>query len=198
MRRKIFALVLALVVLVPSQLAAQVWEAPFLMPPAPPPGFGIYLMDVEAGEIGAMVTYRGQPYGLGLRGGIAESGNDDVGVFGGFDYNGNIHRESRDFPLDVDWVFGAGLGVSDGVLLSVPFGLTLGHTFPADNAVFKPYFTPRVHLDAFFGDPEDDTDFGFSLDLGLDLQLSRSRSAPVIRFGASLGDHEAVALGLVF
>jgi hypothetical protein len=199
MRRNFFAVLLLGFALVPGKVQAQAWESPFLMPPAPPPGVGIYLMDVAGGELGAMLSYRSSSYGLGLRGGIAETPGDNVGGFGGIDFNGNIHRNSRDFPLDVDWVFGAGLGVNeDYLLLTVPLGLTLGHTFNADRAVFKPYMTPRIHLDAAFGDQDDDTDLGISFDIGLDLQLSRSRTAPVIRFGASLGDHEAVAVGLVF
>ena len=198
--RRIFSAVLLMgFALVPGKVQAQAWESPFLMPPAPPPGVGIYLMDVAGGDLGAMISYRASSYGLGLRGGIAEATGDEVGVFGGIDYNGNVHRASRDFPLDVDWVFGAGLGANENyVLLTVPLALTLGHTFNADRAVFKPYVTPRIHLDAIFADVDDDTELGISFDIGLDLQLSRSRTAPVIRFGASLGDHEAVALGLVF
>ncbi|HSJ13305.1 MAG TPA: hypothetical protein VK939_02750 [Longimicrobiales bacterium] len=199
MRRNRIALLLAVLPLLATPVQAQVaWETPMLMSPSNPDGLGLYLMDVPGGDLAVMMSWRSPGLGFGLRGGIADAG-DDIGVFAGLDFAGEVHRASDDFPLDVDWVAGVGAGVSDNAVLTVPLGLTFGHTFFADRAVLTPYFTPRVFLDAFLGDEVDDElDLGFSFDIGVDLQLSRSRGAPVIRFGASLGDHEGVALGIVF
>lgn len=199
MRRNTFALLLAVLPLLATPAQAQIaWETPLLMPPRNVDGLGLYLMDVPGADIAAMLSWRSPGLGFGLRGGIADA-DDDIGVFGGIDFSGDVHRASSDFPLDVDWVAGVGAGVSDNAVITVPLGLTLGKTFFAERAVLTPYFTPRVFLDAFLGDEVDDElDMGFALDIGVDLQLSRSRGAPVIRFGASLGDHEGVALGVVF
>lgn len=46
-----------------------------------------------------------------------------------------------------------------------------------------------------FGNDMDDSDLGFAVDLGFDVALSRGW---LLRFGASLGDHEALAFGIVF
>jgi hypothetical protein len=186
-------------VLVPGRGEAQVaWDSPMLMPPGVGDGFGIFLVDVEGGSLGAMVTWRAPGWNFGVRGGVAERG-DDVGLFAGFDVNGALTRSTRDFPLDMDWVFGAGLGVEDGVRISAPLGISVGHTFTGDGVTFLPYVTPRIVLDAFLGDEDegerDDMDLELAVDLGLDLRLT---SQFLIRFGGTVGDRDGVAIGLVF
>ncbi|HEX2166117.1 MAG TPA: hypothetical protein VHG09_02655, partial [Longimicrobiales bacterium] len=134
--------------------------------------------------------------------GLAEgSGDEDLSVFGGVDFMGPINTASSDFPIDIDWVAGAGAGIGDGVRLSAPLGLTLGTSFQGEDARFIPYVTPRVVLDALFGgDNDDDLDLGIAVDLGLDLRLMRGGplAGKSIRFGASIGDREALAVGIVF
>jgi len=193
----VFAAVLALNA---SGASAQVaWDSPFLMPPRPTPGLGVFLMDVAGGDIGAMFTWQPTARSLGFRLGIAEQRDDDIAIFGGADVSGAITRATRDFPLDVDWVFGIGGSIGDDFLLSVPAGISLGHTFPAEGARFTPYLTPRVVLDAWFGDdaPGDDDDVSLDLavDIGLDLQFQGNWK---IRFGGTIGDRDAVAIGIVF
>lgn len=204
------ALLAAAVLLLPGGAAAQVaWDGPMLVPPQAGGSLGIYLMEMHAGGLGAMATWRSPGWNYGLRGGIAEGdGGDDLGIFGGIDFAGTINRSSDEFPLDIDWVLGAGVGVEDGVRLSVPVGLTGGHTFHAEGASFTPWLTPRVFLDAVFGrdvpagEQDDDVRLGIALDLGLDLRLTGSGAGALsgltIRFGTSLGDREAIALGIVF
>jgi hypothetical protein len=173
------------------------WDSPLLLPPTPPPGFGVFLMDAAGGGLGAMVLYRSPVWNYGLRGGVAEQRVDGVSVFGGVDFSGLITRASPDFPLDVDWVFGAGASIGDGARISVPLGVTTGHTFRAEGANFTPYATPRVVLDAFMGGdppPTRRTRLDLVVDLGLDLDLRR---AFMIRFGVTLG-RDAVAIGLSF
>ena len=201
MRKKLLTSCFVLLALLPGSAQGQIaWETPMLMSPNAPDGLGLYLMDVAGGDIGLMVGWRAPGSSWGLRGGIAEAGGeDDLGVFGGLDFAGDVHRETATFPLDVDWFAGIGVGASGDAVITVPLGLTFGHTFQADNAVFVPYVAPRIFLDAFLGDNrEDEVDLGLSIDLGVDFRLSRARGAPVIRFGASVGDHEGLALGVVF
>lgn len=192
-------LVVAAALVVPARGAAQVaWDSPMLMPPGVGDGFGIFLVDVEGGSLGAMVTWRAPSWNFGVRGGVAERA-DDVGIFAGFDVNGALTRSTPDFPLDMDWVFGAGLGVEDGVRISAPLGLSVGHTFTGDGVTFLPYVTPRIVLDAFLGDEDegrdDDLDLELAVDLGLDLRLTQQF---LIRFGGTVGDRDGVAIGLVF
>lgn len=183
--------------------AQAAWDAPLLLPPRPQPGLGIFLADMAGGGLGILGTWRSATWDYGLRVGLAEgSGDEDLTVFGGADFMGPINTATSDFPLDVDWVVGAGAGIGDGVLISVPAGLTLGFSFQGEDARFIPYITPRVILDAAFGNDQRDSelDLGVAVDLGLDLRLMRGGplAGRSIRFGASIGDHNALALGIVF
>jgi hypothetical protein len=62
--------------------------------------------------------------------------------------------------------------------------------------------TPRVVLDAFFGNDArgSDLDLDLAVDVGLDLRLMRGgpMAGKSIRFAASLGDRDALAVGVVF
>lgn len=191
--------------LVPAAAAAQTaWDSPLLLPPRPEDGFGIFLMDMHRGGIGVMGTWRSPNWNYGLRAGISEGCcNEDIAVFGGIDYSGPVNRANQDFPLDIDWVFGAGLGISNGVRVSLPLGLTTGHTFRGEGATFTPFLTPRVVLDGWFGGDRRDEDVAldFAVDLGLDLRILGGGgpfSNTTIRFAASIADRSAVGIGVVF
>lgn len=191
----------ALWLLVPAGAAGQIaWDSPLLLPPNPPDGLGLYLVDVAGGDLGVLGTWRSPMRSLGLRLGIADGPGNDLGVYGGFDMVGNLTRSTEEFPLDIDWVFGAGMGIVHGALISIPLGLSLGHAFENEGVGFVPYLTPRVVLDACidcgrYRRSNDDVSLDFAVDLGLDLRLNRSF---LVRFGATLGDREAVAIGLGF
>ena len=179
-----------------SAVQAQVkWDSPFLAAPRPKPGFGIYLVDLDVGGVGAMVTWQPTPTSWSLRGGLAESPRNDIAAILGADVSGPITRSSSQMPLDIDWVLGIGAGIAEDVVVSVPAGVSLGHTFQGDGASFTPYATPRVILDGWFGSPGDNLFLGFAVDLGLDLQLQGNWR---IRFGGSIGDREAIAIGVAF
>jgi hypothetical protein len=194
---------LAAALVLPAGASAQTaWDSPLLLPPRPQPGLGIYLADMHAGGLGVLGAWRSSTWNYGLRFGLSEgSGDEDVAVFGGVDYTGLINTATSDFPLDVDWLLGAGAGISDGVRFSVPLGLTLGVSFQGEDARFVPFMTPRVVLDAFFGNDVRGSglDLDFAVDVGLDLRLMRGPLAgKSIRFAASLGDRDALAAGVVF
>ena len=205
MRKRMIGLVLGSVLLWPAGAGAQVaWDSPFLLPPRPPGGFGVYLMEAAGGDLGVMVTFRGERARgrpLGFRAGVAEDRPDELAVFGGVDLSRMLGPARADFPLDVALVGGAGLSVGEGgALLSFPFGVSLGGTVRAEELVVAPYLTPRVVVDAFFdGDDvpdrdDDDLDLDLAVDIGVDLAFRRGWA---IRFGATLG-RDALAIGIVF
>jgi hypothetical protein len=204
MRKLCVTAAVAAVLAMPVGASAQAaWDSPLLLPPRPQPGLGIFLADMEGGGLGVLGTWRSTTWDYGLRFGLAEgSGDEDLAVFGGADFMGPINTASSDFPLDIDWVVGAGAGIGDGVRLSVPVGLTLGYSIQGEDARFIPYATPRVVLDAFLGgdDRDEDLDLGIAVDLGLDLRLMRggALAGKSIRVGASIGDRDALAIGIVF
>lgn len=207
MRKRVLALAMGLVLFGAAKASAQVvWDAPFLVPPQAQRGMGIYLMDASwNGGMGVVGTWRSgaRPQNLGLRIGLAEDWSGDMSGFGGVDLTGHLNRASSDFPLDVDWVFGAGVGIGRFAIMSIPVGLSVGHTFKGDGVSFTPFFTPRLALDAYFGDRvrywpnRDRLDLNLAADLGLDLAFQPTWK---IRFGASFGSwrRDALAIGLVF
>lgn len=175
--------------------AAQVaWDSPMLIVPQGQPGLGLYLMETFGGDIGFMGAWRPSSQGVGFRIGIADEPFDDIALFGGVDVNGRLARASREFPLDIDWVLGAGMSIGDDFVLSFPAGITLGRTLEADGVRFVPYATPRVVLDAFFGDRDDELDLDVAVDIGIELSFQRNFA---VRFGGTLG-RDAVAIGVVF
>ncbi len=192
------ALISALLLLLPAPAHGQVaWDAPLLVSPGSPAGWSLNLTDPWPGSgIGALATWRG--YGpLGFRIGLAEGPSDAVSVYGGIDASGAIARHSASFPFDVDWVTGAGIGVGEATLVSFPLGLSLGRRLHADGVTFIPSVTPRVVLDAWFGDdrPRSGADLELAVDLGMDIAFQPSW---MIRFGATLGDRSALSIGLGF
>ncbi len=198
---------LLLLFLAPGARGQVAWDAPLLLGPNSPAGLGIHLTDPAPGAgIGAMATWRGSPApgGIGLRAGVAEGFGDDLAFFGGADVSGYLLRADEEMPVDILWVTGAGLGVGDYVLVSFPLGVSVGRTFSEEGLGFTPYASPRLVLDGHLGRDEpapggsaDDSelDLGFVVDVGADLDFGTSWT---IRFGASLGDHEALSIGMVF
>lgn len=183
---------------VPSASAAQVsWDSPMLMAPGAPAGWGFHLVDPHPGDgLGGLVTWRANPapVGLGFRAGLFEGRRDDLGIVGGVDLAGTLHRGSDDAPFDVIWFFGAGLGIDDDILASFPLGIAAGWSFVGPDVAFRPYVAPRLVLDAFFGDDvNDDLDLEAAVELGLDLAFSPTFA---IRTAASLGDREAISIGI--
>ena len=186
-----------LLTLAASQAQAQArWDSPFLVSPRPAPGLGLFLVDLHGAGVGVLVTWLPSPTSWGFRAGLAERSGPDEGiaVVAGADVSVALTRSTSDMPLDIDAVLGIGAGIGDDLIISIPLGLSIGHTFAGQGATFTPYATPRVVVDARFGDGEN-MDLDFAVDLGLDLRIQPNW---LIRFGGTIGDREAIAIGIVF
>ncbi|HKJ92384.1 MAG TPA: hypothetical protein VJ957_04405 [Longimicrobiales bacterium] len=168
-----------------------------LAPPRQPTGPGLFMMDPNGGQTGIAGTWQSPSGGLGFRLGLTETPANELTIFGGLSTSALLAPASANFPLDVSLVAGAGAGVGNWTLVSVPVGLSLGRTIYGNGVSFTPYLTPRFIVDGRFGNTPyaDHMDTALAVDLGLDL---RFRPGWAIRFGGTFGDRNAVALGLVF
>lgn len=207
-RPLIFGLAAAALLTVPAEVQAQVyWDSPFHMGPDLTDGLGLHLVDPDrpgpGSGVGAMVTWRrgSIPGGIGLRFGLAEGFRDDLTGFGGVDVSGLLLARTEEFPLDLIWATGAGAGIGDYALISFPLGLYVGRSFVGDGVRFSPYAGPRLNLDGHLGREapqgadDDELDLIFALDLGGDIVFGDGLA---VRFGASVGDRNALSIGAVF
>lgn len=196
-----------LLLLVPAEARSQVhWESPFHMGPGLTDGLGVHLLDSDLGEsVGLLVTWRrgSVPGGVGLRMGLAEGFGDELTGFGGVDVSGLLLGATDDFPLDLVWAGGAGAAIGDYALVSFPLGLFVGRSFTDAGIRFSPYGGLRLNLDAHLGSDgggpgpgrdDEGLDLALSLDLGGDIVFGDDVA---IRFGAAVGDHEALSIGVV-
>jgi len=204
MMKRAIGLVTGLLLVVPAAASAQVsWDSPYPMGPGLTDGMSVQLVDPWPGSnVGAMVTWRRSrvPGGLGFRVGVADGFAGDLAGFGGIQASGMLMHSDEQFPLDLSWATGAGLSVGRFALVSFPLGLYAGRSFQGEQVRFIPFIGPRLDLDAYMGSnrPErrgnDQLDLAFSADLGGDIVFDRLG----VRFAASVGDHDALSIGLVF
>lgn len=204
--KRLLPIALLLLLFAPSEAHSQVhWESPFHMGPGLTDGLGIHLLDSDpGGGVGLLVTWRRSsiPGGVGLRMGLAEGFGDELTGFGGVDVSGLLLGATDEFPLDLGWAGGAGAAIGDYALVSFPLGLFVGRSFMDAGIRFTPYGGLRVNLDAHLGrdgggpGPGDDDglDLALSLDLGGDIVFGDDVA---IRFGAAVGDHEALSIGVI-
>jgi hypothetical protein len=172
----------------------------------------VSLFLVDPGEgLGFMARWHGggADRRYGFRAGFAEDHGDDLVAFGGIDFSGTILDHTEEFPFDLVWVAGAGLGLGDHAILSFPLGVAMGRVLDEGDLRFHPYVAPRLILDAYIGDDDihshhgddfhqhnrDDMDLGFALDIGADFSPAGTWA---VRFGASLGDRDGLAIGFSF
>jgi hypothetical protein len=178
--------------------AQVVWDSPILLSPRPVTGTGLYLMDPHGAGLGILGTWRGAPGGMGLRLGIAD-GSDGIAVLGGIDMLAPLATVSPQFPLDISWFTGVGAGYNRWLVATVPLGLSIGRTFGAPDVRFTPYLAPALLVDAHLGrDAPGDRNqlrLGLGVDLGIDVAF---QPGWMVRFGAGLGDHGGLAIGIVF
>lgn len=199
-------LALALCAALPSAARAQfAWETPRLLGPHTQGGLGVHWLQAETlpgdGE-GLLVTWQppGLPDGIFLRGGAGTGAGDESAGFGGIDVRTPIASARPGQPLDIAWIAGAGVGVGDYLLFTVPVGLTAGREWASGSVWFSPYvgigvaLDYRRSLDSERDRFDDDFDVYPTADLGVDLALDPGRRF-ILRAGASLGDRQAIALG---
>lgn len=193
MRRSFFAVAVTLVATAVPAAAQIAWDAPPLVSPAAPAGVSLFLIDPMGGDLGALATFRhaAGPVGMGYRVAVSDDGGDGVAVGGGVDISGFLARGVERSEVDVMWWSGAGFGVGNETLVTFPIGALVGWTGGEDGAVFSPYAGGHLALDISSVD-NDNVDLSGAVDLGLDLVLP---SGWLIRFGATIGDRDALALG---
>lgn len=183
----------------PAQ-AQIAWDSPMAVHPYQAPGWTVWVADTDRSDFAVIGQWRGRTgeVDLGLRAGIGEDTRDDVSVFGGVDVAGPLLRQD-DPTFGLDWVVGGGFGVSEDVLLSIPFGIVAGWDIPLESATLQPHVGPRVILDAWIGDDDgpgrddDDVDLELAVDLGVDLRFD---SGWTLRFAGTAGGREALAIGI--
>jgi hypothetical protein len=197
-------LVLILTVSTSSGARGQsAWDAPMLMAPGAPAGWGFHLVDPHPGNgLGVMGMWRSAPapVGLGFRLGLYEGAGDDLALIGGVDVSGTLHRGTDDAPFDVIWFAGGGLGIDDDVLLSFPLGISAGWSFSEPGFALRPYVAPRLVLDVYIADDGpgnrrggDDLDLDGAVEIGADLAFSPSFA---IRAAVSFGGRDALSIGV--
>lgn len=178
--------------------AGQVaWDSPLLLAPGAPPGFGIHVLEPHPGDgPAAMGQWRSSaaPVSYGLRVGVGQDATDDVGVFAGIDVSGPLVAMTADNPVGFMWVAGVGVGVGGDLFLSIPLGVAAGSEILTETVLIRPYGSPRVVLDAAFGDG-DDFDADLAVDLGVDLAFDPRWT---IRVAGTLGDRRAFSVGVDF
>jgi len=129
--------------------------------------------------------------------GVTEDVRNEAVVFGGVDFSGPLASANAEFPLDVIWVSGIGASLGEDLLVSLPLGVSLGRVIRTPDATFLPYGAPRVVIDGYLGDDptRDDIGIDVAIDVGVDLAFDDGWA---IRFGATVGDRQAVAIGASF
>lgn len=180
----------------PGAAAAQVaWDSPSLMRPGAPAGLSVFLANPDpATDLGVLATWRGSPapMGLGFRAGLANGTDNDLAAFLGVDVSGSMGRLSAPEGPSVIWWSGVGIGAHHNARISVPVGLALGWNGQGENVTFHPYVGGHVALDAITGGGGE-MRLGGAVDLGLDLGF---RKGWMVRFGASVGDRDGLAIGV--
>lgn len=174
--------------------AQLLWDAPSFLPPRPGDDIGIYLTDGDGTDLGIQGIWRQQGnMNLGLRLGFVDA-FDDFLIVGGETW-GALTSAGPEFPVDVSWTLGAGAAIGDGVIFSVPLGLTIGRTFVTTPATFQVYGHPRIALVVAANDNNDDTDLEGLFDLGADVHLGRDWK---LRLGFTIGGYDAVGFGFAY
>lgn len=188
--------VLFAVAIAPVTVAAQTaWDAPPLISHVAPAGVSLFLLSPAGGDLGGLVTFRHEagPVGLGYRLSLSdEDRSDDLAIAAGIDISGFLARSVEDAPLDVMWWSGAGLGLGESTVISVPLGALIGWSGQGGDVILSPYGGGHVTLDISDVD-NDNVSLGGSFDFGLDIVLS---SGWLVRFGGSIGDRDALAIGV--
>jgi len=180
----------------PTSAAAQTaWDAPPLISHVVPAGVSLFLLSPSGGDLGGLVTFRHEagPVGMGYRLSVTdENASDDLAIAAGVDISGFLARGVEGTPIDVMWWSGAGLGWGGDTVVSLPLGAVVGWSGQGGDVILSPYGGGHITLD--ISDVSDDNvSLNGSFDFGLDVVLS---SGWLVRFGGSIGDRDALAIGV--
>ena len=194
----------ALVAAVPSALRAPLaFETPRLLGPESPRGLGVHF--VRAGTLpgdhnAILVTWSppGLPESVSLRGGSGTGAAEVTSAFGGIDVRAPIVRRAPGQPVEIAWTVGLGAGVGEYTLLTLPLGLSVGRSWSWRALWGAPYVAAGAAVDYRVGNraPEEGFEVSPSVDLGIDLSFDSSRRL-ILRAATSLGDRQAVAVGVL-
>jgi hypothetical protein len=187
-------------------LAAQItWDTPRISGPETPAGIGAYWMrlDVLPGDHNAVFgtfSLPGSGGAITLRGGIGTGVAEENAFFGGVDLRAPIATHTETQPFDVAWSGGAGIGFGEYFLVSVPFAVSVGRSWSSSTVWFAPYLSAGAALDYRFGDsdlvPDEEFEVQATGGLGADISFDAARRF-VVRVATSLGDRQAVMVGLL-
>jgi hypothetical protein len=189
-----------------STAVAQTHDVPSFNTPYGEDGGGIYFVLQDFDDPGVVATWRwaSSVLDVGLRGGLIDT-RSDLGLLAGLDLKNEFVRRSDEFPFDVAWVSGVGIGWvpdDDTGILRVPFGISVGREVELEgsSSSLTPYVHPRLALDVRFlpdvpGADDTDTSLGFDIDFGVDWQW---RDGYALRFALTVGRNEAFGVGLAF
>lgn len=189
-------------VLVPAASVAQLApDTPRLVSPTGPGGLAVYWSrpDAVPGDDAAVLAtwvLPGLP-SVRLRGGLGIGANDDEAVLGGIDVQAPMTRRREGLPFDLDWQGGIGISVGEHTLVTLPVGVAAGTSWSSGTVWLAPYASAGLAADLWIGDDYDGDEFEVdpALDVGLDLSLDSDRDV-VLRAAVSLGDRQALAIGL--
>lgn len=191
----------------PMSARAQIaWDTPRLIGPESPGGLSVYWLrssSLAEETDGAMATWTlpGVGGSVALRGGIGFDADDQISGFGGVDLRARLASHTAEQPLDLEWNagIGAGGGVGDGryVVVTLPTGISAGRSWSSGSVWLAPYVSVGLAFDLSIGDeaPEEEFTVTPAADVGLDFALDPGRRF-IIRVAISLGDRQALALGL--
>jgi len=202
---KVALVAAALLCAAATPLEAQLaWDTPRMIGPESPGGFGVYVMQPDAlpGDKRAAFATWALP-GMGgsviLRGGVGEGVAEEEAAFGGLDLRAPIARHTDSQPFDIEWTAGAGFGVGEYILVSVPVAISVGRSWSSGSVWFAPYLSLGATADYRHGDsdlrPDEEFEVQPTAGVGIDLSFDPGRRF-VVRAATALGDRQALAVGL--
>jgi hypothetical protein len=139
---------------------------------------------------------------LSLDAGLADpNGPSNTRLLVGGQFARELTRATAQQPLDLLLTVGAGIAAGNGPgLVRVPFGVSVGHTFPLEGGLaITPYVHPRISIDAFTREREGErSTLTLDFDLGASLAITKEMSlrASVLFSGSDAISGTGVGIGL--